>query len=95
LGHYHFGHFQNAVNQGWGPENLVKRAEANPGIIIPFADPENSEKTGEKEESVKVLPKPENVAILMDDAIVSAGEAFVIKIMKFKKLNYLENIRQA
>jgi hypothetical protein len=58
------------------------------GKVIPFADPEveTSEKTEEKEVAIKELSKPEKVAVLTDDGIVSAGEAFIIKVMKFKKV---------
>ena len=77
-------YFRSIESQGWLPKNLIKRLEANPGRVIPFADPDT--KNEEAAAKVKELSKPRNIAILMDDAIVSAGEAFIIKAMRNRKV---------
>lgn len=82
-------YFKAVESQGWLPKNLIKRMEENPGRLVLFNDPKDESAVSnseEKAEEVKETPKPQNVAILMDDSIVSAGEAFIIKAMKNKKV---------
>lgn len=75
-------YFNMGVTQGWLPKNLMLRIEENTGKLIPLSDT----KTETPRPPIKELPKPQNVAILMDKGIYSAGEAAILSAMKSKKV---------
>lgn len=77
-------YFEQMMGQGWIPKRLPERMRANPGKIIPFADPDRPAAAKEPVDVEARLPR--NVAILMDRAVVSAGESFVISAMKNQKV---------
>ena len=79
----YFGQMQS---QGWVPANLVERMRANPGTVIPFDDPNSANSAQPESAADSATPLPRNVAILMDGAVVSAGEAFVLNAMKNEKV---------
>ena len=77
-------YFAQMKSQGWIPEHLVERMQANPGKVVSFADPSPSQAAVTRNDVSTVLPR--NVAILMDRAVVSAGEAFIIEAMRNEKV---------
>lgn len=76
-------YFEQRQSQGWIPKRLVERMRANMGKIVRFRDEDASSDANEKD---KEWPSPRHVAILMDRAVVSAGEEFVIIAMRNKKV---------
>jgi len=80
------GYFEQMKSQGWVPAHLVDRMKANPGKVIPFSDPESTNPSQEKPTEDSATPHPRNVAILMDGAVVSAGEAFVLAAKENEKV---------
>ncbi|MGE3466161.1 MAG: S41 family peptidase [Pyrinomonadaceae bacterium] len=78
-------YFKLVERQGWLPKNLVKRLEAGLGKVIPLEDAVANEKRVIAD-TPRDLPKPQNVAILIDGAIVSAAEAFIINAIKSTKV---------
>jgi len=80
------GYFEQMKSQGWVPAHLVDRMKANPGKVIPFSDPESTDPSQEKPAEDSATPHPRNVAILMDGAVVSAGEAFVLAAKENEKV---------
>ena len=77
-------YFEQMHSQGWVPLRLVERMRANPGKVISFDDPDSRSDVAPAADSATPLPR--NVAILIDGAVVSAGEAFVLNAMKNKKV---------
>lgn len=78
-------YFKKIESEGWLPKNLVERLQTNVGKLITLADSGTEEDTPD-ESDVTATPFPRNVAILLDDGVVSAGEAFLIQAMKYKKV---------
>jgi C-terminal processing protease CtpA/Prc len=79
-------YFKQMQSEGWVPSKLVDRMRANPGKVIPFNDPESASNIAITPLGDVSTPLPRNVAILIDGAVVSAGEAFVLKAMKNQKV---------
>jgi C-terminal processing protease CtpA/Prc len=79
-------YFTQMQSQGWIPAHLVERMRANPGKVIPFADPGSTSPAPQAATDDTATPRPRNVAILIDGAVVSAGEAFVLEAMKNEKV---------
>jgi len=79
-------YFEQMTSQGWVPKHLVERMKENLGKVIPFDDPESTDSAKEPTANDTATPRPRNVAILMDGAVVSAGEAFVPEAMKNEKV---------
>lgn len=81
-------YFKSIQSQGWLPKTLLKRLEENPGKVIPMADPSDSADSQNDAQPPlpPAMPKPRNVAILMDGGDVSAAEAAIIQAMKFSKV---------
>jgi hypothetical protein len=79
-------YFDQMKSQGWVPPHLVDRMKANPGRVIPFSDPESGDDPQPKSAEDSATPLPRNVAILIDGAVVSAGEAFVLAARENEKV---------
>lgn len=79
-------YFERMQSQGWVPARLVERLQANPGSVVPFNDPAPAPSPPSPAAADVPTPRPRHVAILMDGAVVSAGEAFVIKAMRNMKV---------
>ncbi|HUF03907.1 MAG TPA: S41 family peptidase [Aridibacter sp.] len=79
-------YFKGVESQGWLPKDLIKRLEEHPGELVPFNDPPKDAAVPPDVPDVMGMAKPRNVAVLIDDSIVSAGEAFIIRLMKSKKV---------
>lgn len=80
-------YFEQIQSQGWLPKKLLERMKSNPGKIIPFEDPDsppNAAQTQAADAAATTLPR--RVAILIDDGVVSAGEAFVLNAMRNEKV---------
>lgn len=75
-------YYKAGVSQGWLPKNLMTRIEENSGKLIQLSDTKTETPTPQ----VKEFPSPQNVAILMDKWIYSAGEAFILQAMRNKKV---------
>lgn len=80
-------YFERMSQYGWVPEGLVGRIERNPGEVLPFQDPpaEDEVESGaaEAEDATGPIPpppRPERVAILVDELSVSAAEAFLLRV---------------
>jgi C-terminal processing protease CtpA/Prc len=58
----------------------------SPGKVVPFEDPDSAASAPQATTEDTATPRPRNVAILMDGAVVSAGEAFVLAAMKNEKV---------
>src|SRR5262249_23811162 len=85
-------YFTQMQSQGWIPARLVERMRANPGKVIPFADSGSTTPAPQAATDDTATPLPRNVAILIDGAVVSAGEAFVVESMKNEKVTlFCEN----
>jgi len=79
-------YFEKMQGQGWVPAHLVDRMKANPGKVVPFDDPGSADSAPRAAADDTATPRPRNVAILMDGAVISAGEAFVLAAMKNEKV---------
>ena len=79
-------YFEQMQSQGWIPAKLVERMRANPGKVIRFADADAAGAAPTASPADTQTPLPRNVAILIDGAVVSAGEAFVLNAMKNEKV---------
>jgi hypothetical protein len=83
-------YFERMAEQGWVPRGLVRRIEAHPGELVPFEDPPAEGEAGEGESAdtanaaeaapIPHPPRPERVAILVDELSVSAAEAFLLRV---------------
>lgn len=74
--------FQNMAENGWPSKEFVERLKASPGAVVAL-DPTGSI---EPEEPATPLPLPKHVAIVVDGAVVSAGEAFVMMVRPLAKV---------
>ncbi len=79
-------YFEQMQSQGWVPAHLVERMKANPGKVVFFEDPDPADSAPIAATDDTATPRPRNVAILMDGAVTSAGEAFVLAAMKNEKV---------
>lgn len=79
-------YFEQMKSQGWVPARLVDRMKANPGKVIPFEDPGSADSAPQAAADETATPRPRNVAILTDGAVVSAGETFVLAAKKYEKV---------
>lgn len=76
-------YFERAVGQGWVEPSFVERLRASPGKLVPFGDDEPAAADARKDVATA---RPRDVAILIDGAVVSAGEAFVLSAMRNTKV---------
>jgi len=83
------------AGMNWVPAGLAARVrDAEPGSLVPFADPQTDARQsqaarvpdGDAPSARAVLPRPRNVAILMDSMTVSAAEAFILEAMRYEKV---------
>jgi type IV secretory pathway protease TraF len=79
-------YFEQMQSQGWVPAQLVERMKANPGKVVFFEDPDSADSAPLAATDDTATPRPRNVAILIDGAVISAGEAFVLAAMKNEKV---------
>lgn len=79
-------YFEQMKSQGWVPAHLVDRMKANPGKVIPFSDSESADPAQDESAEDSATSRPRNVAILIDGAVVSAGEAFVLAAKESEKV---------
>jgi hypothetical protein len=77
-------YYQKGIEEHWAPPHLVERMKANPGKVVSYSDDGRSPWTYEK--PVLAPKAPPHVALLLDDGIVSAGEAFILQAMKSPKV---------
>lgn len=77
-------YFQQFESQGWLPATLLERMRSSPGEVVPYE--EVAAAAVETAPPDSATPLPRHVAILMDGAVVSAGEAFVLRAMRNEKV---------
>jgi len=79
-------YFEQMKSQGWVPAHLVERLKSNVGKLVPFSDSDTAGSDQEATADDTATMRPHNGAILMDGAVVSAGEAFVLSAMRNEKV---------
>jgi len=79
-------YYERGVAEHWAPPHLVERMKANPGKVISYSDDGRSPWHDEK--LVPAPKAPPHVALLLDDGIVSAGEAFILQAIKSSKVTH-------
>lgn len=80
--------FEQMSADGWPPKEFVDRLKAHPGEIVPLyagGRPDSAEATPSTAPT-PIPAKPKNVAIVIDGAVVSAGEAFVMRARNAPKV---------
>lgn len=78
-------YFEQIERDGWLPQKLIERMRKDVGKIIQFSDSSNQTSSIDNKQT-KPTQLPRNVAILMDKAVISAGEAFILEAMQNKKV---------
>ncbi len=76
-------YFEQIAQNGWPPKSLIERMRANPGVLVRLEEPGVTPPPPQPDVATA---HPRHVAILMDGAIVSAGEAFVLAVMRNEKV---------
>ncbi|MEO8588998.1 MAG: S41 family peptidase [Flavobacteriales bacterium] len=84
-------YFNAMVPDGWIPPGLIQRMKSQPGALLPFADPINEK--GDTEENSSDIPTeaayiqgPSHIALLVDRAVVSAGEAICLLARTYERV---------
>ena len=80
-------YFTLMKKDGWVPAHLTERMQLHPGAIVPFPDTlDNDPTSGTPAAADTAYQRPRRVAILIDRAIVSAGEAFILRVRRRAKV---------
>jgi C-terminal processing protease CtpA/Prc len=79
-------YFERMKSEGWVPAHLVERMKGALGKVVAFNDSDSSNVAPQVAPDDTATARPRNVAILMDGAVISAGEAFVLAVMKNEKV---------
>ena len=79
-------YFARAQSQGWVPKGLLERLREAPGRVVPFLDAPKPTSPPPSIPPEAVRPHPQNVAILVDGAAVSAAEAALLQARPFSKV---------